>query len=160
MRERAAHPPVAVVFSGGGGVGRLAVRNRMRGLTKATRAQWRGDTRSHPYTDYTNAIPIVVTTLALLDECGPLAPIWWRFGHTGRETLHDALLDHDDADAYWRERDAREKAEKAARMEAGRRRREAEREASRCLVCRRPAEDYEQRGQAMRAVRGRPGRGR
>ena len=150
---RAGYPPVAVVFADNGTA--EVTRNRMQALLHATREQWAGDSRTGHYTDYTHAIPIVVTTLELLREQGPQGPIWWRFGHTGRETLHQALANPDDAAAYWRERRARERL---AELEAEREEREAEyeelRDATRCPVCHRAADQYEDPDDA--AVRGTP----
>ncbi|MFC1428507.1 replication-relaxation family protein [Streptacidiphilus sp. N1-12] len=150
---REGYPPVAVVFADNGTA--EVTRNRMQALLHATREQWAGDSRTGHYTDYTHAIPIVVTTLELLRAHGPQAPIWWRFGHTGRETLHQALANPDDAAGYWRERRARERR---AALEAERQEREAEREelrdATRCPVCHRAADQYEDPDDA--SVRGTP----
>ena len=140
------YPPVAVVFADN--ATELVTRNRMRELAKATRSEWRGDTGNGVYADYSRRIPVVVTTLDLLRRHGPMAPIWWRFGHSGRETLLQALANPDDATAYWDQRDAREQADALARQEAEREREEAEREATRCPDCHRTADQYEDPGQA------------
>ncbi|MFG2918871.1 hypothetical protein ACGF0D_39055 [Kitasatospora sp. NPDC048298] len=36
-------------------------------------------------------MPIVATTLELPAEHGPLGPVWWRFGRSGRHSLIEAL---------------------------------------------------------------------
>ncbi|MFJ5927545.1 hypothetical protein ACIQF6_33620 [Kitasatospora sp. NPDC092948] len=47
-----------------------------------------------------DAVPVVVTILELLAEHGPLGPIWWRFGGSGRHSLIEALENPDNRAAY------------------------------------------------------------
>ncbi|WP_078635886.1 replication-relaxation family protein [Streptomyces sp. NRRL F-2890] len=134
---REGHPPVAVVFTG---AGPRSLANREQQLGELTRSHWAGHRRSasswlepeESYVDYSDAIPIIATTLDLLREHGPLGAVWWRYGHSGRETLADALANPDDKHAYNVRRQKRDDA-----TDARRRAEEAEREASRpvCTSC-------------------------
>ncbi|MFD5467741.1 hypothetical protein ACFWIQ_33730 [Kitasatospora sp. NPDC127059] len=45
--------------------------------------------------DRTDAVPVVATTLELLAEHGPLGPVRWRFGRSGRHCLVEALENPD-----------------------------------------------------------------
>lgn len=78
--------------------------------------------------DYSQAVPVVVTTLEQLQEHGADAAVWRRLGRTGEQTL-TATLDNPDGDALFRDQEARADAEEE-------RRRVAEREAQR-PVCKR-----------------------
>ncbi|MEV6251281.1 hypothetical protein AB0M38_34715 [Streptomyces sp. NPDC051742] len=78
--------------------------------------------------DYSQAVPVVVTTLVQLTEHGADAVVWRRLGRKGEQTL-TAALDNPDGDALFREQKARAEAEEE-------RRRAAEREARR-PVCKR-----------------------
>jgi hypothetical protein len=139
---REGYPPVAVVFADN--ASETVTRNRMKALMEATREQWQGDRTSRVYTDYSRAVPIIVTTLGHLQQEGPLAAIWWRFGHTGRQTLDDALANYDDADAYWAKREEREQAKHLAQQDAERREQQrVARDATRCPVCRRAGDQFE-----------------
>jgi len=138
----AGYPPVAVVFADN--ASETVTRNRIKALEEATREQWQGDASNRAYTDYSRAIPILATSLVQLQQEGPQGAIWQRFGHTGLQTLADALTNPDDADAYWSRREARERAQAAAQREAERRKQQrAAREASRCPVCRRAADEFD-----------------
>ncbi len=133
---REGHPPVAVVFTG---VGPRSLATRQEQLGELTRTHWAGQAVDPSlwtgptdwYRDYADAIPIIVTTLDLLREHGPLGPVWWRYGHPGqpRETLADALANPDDQRAY----EARREQWKAA--EAERRRAEEDAREARRPVC-------------------------
>ncbi|MFD7510141.1 replication-relaxation family protein [Streptomyces sp. NPDC059853] len=130
---REGHPPVAVVFTG---AGPRSLANRQEQLGELTRTHWAGQATNPSmwtgptdwYSDYSNAIPIIVTTLDLLREHGPLGAVWWRYRHSGRETLANP----DDKHAYNVRRQKRDDA-----TDARRRVEEAEREASRpvCTSC-------------------------
>lgn len=127
-------PPVAIVYTGAGPRGLL---NRMNAVQDLSRPHWSGTTqrpggyyaeeRDH-YVDYSDAIPIIATTLTKLQESGPRNPIWWRHGHARWETLEDALTNHNDEAAYelreekrrqrWEEKQRRKEEERKRDMEA------------------------------------------
>ncbi|MFE4973571.1 hypothetical protein ACFRAR_15830 [Kitasatospora sp. NPDC056651] len=62
-------------------------------------------------------MPIVATTLELLAEHGPLGPIWWRFGRSGRHSLIEALENPNNRAAYDLRQAAREDEEHKAHQE-------------------------------------------
>lgn len=93
---RTGYPPIAVVLTGGSA---LVLCNRAKALLKLARPYWEGE-GYREFTDYHAAIPIVVTTLELLQQHGPLGEVWWRLGHTGRQSLGAALENSDDRAAY------------------------------------------------------------
>ncbi|MFL0395191.1 hypothetical protein ACH0CM_21015 [Streptomyces albus] len=78
--------------------------------------------------DYSQAVPVVVTTLEQLRQHGAGAAVWRRLGRSGEQTL-TAALDNPDGDALYRAQEARADAE-------DKRRRAAQREAQR-PVCKR-----------------------
>ncbi|MFL1906104.1 replication-relaxation family protein [Streptomyces tauricus] len=87
---REGHPPVAVVFNPGIRTGEQALKNRMNRVLDLTRAFWSGtwEPRSSyggepddGYRDYSDAIPLLSTTLPRLQAGGPLGLVWWRCGH-------------------------------------------------------------------------------
>ncbi|MER7682317.1 replication-relaxation family protein [Streptomyces sp. NPDC096934] len=109
---REGYPPIAVVFDPGTRLGDQALKNRMKRVLDLTREHWTGSyksfggydgDRSDGYAEYDDAIPVIFTTLARLQDLGPLAAVWWRCGHRRWETLADALDNPDDRDA-WRRR--------------------------------------------------------
>ncbi|MET8291738.1 hypothetical protein ABZV80_42290 [Streptomyces sp. NPDC005132] len=110
---RDGYPPVAVVFDPGTRLGEQALKNRMNRVLDLTRVHWSGKYQklggygSEPdgYVDYGDAIPVLFTTLDRIQDCGPLAPVWWRCGHRRWETLPDALDNPQDRRA-WRRREA------------------------------------------------------
>ncbi|MEU5583264.1 hypothetical protein ABZ791_37570 [Streptomyces huasconensis] len=79
--------------------------------------------------DYSQAVPVVVTTLEQLQEHGAGAAVWRRLGQTREQTL-TAALNNPDGHALYRAQEARAEAEDE-------RRRAAEREARRpvCTHC-------------------------
>ncbi|WP_244302582.1 hypothetical protein [Streptomyces viridosporus] len=83
--------------------------------------------------DYSQAVPVVVTTLEQLTQHGVGAAVWRRLGRDGEQTLTDAL-DNPDGDALHRRQYARAEAEDE-------RRRAAEREAQR-PVCKRCGQKF------------------
>jgi hypothetical protein len=137
---RAGYPPVAVVFTGGSDT---VLRNRMAAMRDLARPYWQGDTRYAGFTDYESAIPIVVTTLARLQQHGPLGAVWWRLGHSGLQTLGQALANPDGLAAYRARQAAQAEAERLAAQALEPARPPPERAAARCPVCRRAADEYD-----------------
>ncbi|MFJ3674045.1 replication-relaxation family protein [Streptomyces sp. NPDC090106] len=109
---RQGHPPVVVVFNPGSRAGQEALKNRMNRVLDLTRDVWSGRYENmgstlgkrDGYQDYTDAVPLVFTTLPRLQADGPLEPVWWRCGHRQWETLADAL-DNPDGIEAWQVRD-------------------------------------------------------
>ncbi|MGW3273883.1 replication-relaxation family protein [Streptomyces kronopolitis] len=105
---REGYPPLAIVFTKQ--VGPAAMNNRINSVMRLAEQYWAGqhcefDTsygsdERDGYTDYTDAVPILVTTLDRLREHGPLGPVWFRFGHPTLQNLADALDDPDDERAF------------------------------------------------------------
>ncbi|WP_030558207.1 hypothetical protein [Kitasatospora aureofaciens] len=86
---RAGYPPVALVVTDAGPV---ALANRQEAVGELSAECWRGrwcrevrDDNDDGWREYDDAVPIVATTLELLAARGPLGPIWWRFGRSGRQ---------------------------------------------------------------------------
>ncbi|MGW3635786.1 replication-relaxation family protein [Streptomyces sp. NPDC005122] len=107
---REGYPPIAVVFDPGTRLGEQALKNRMTRVLDLTRDHWAGRHVRYSadgYVDYSDAIPVLFTTLARLQDSGPLAAVWWRCGHRRWETLTDALDNPNDADAWHCRDDAR-----------------------------------------------------
>ncbi|AJT61774.1 hypothetical protein T261_0081 [Streptomyces lydicus] len=77
------------------------MNNRIDRVMLLTEVHWAGEYKEFStsyvgdgrdgYTDFTDAVPILVTTLHRLREHGPLGPVWFRFGHPTWQTLPDAL---------------------------------------------------------------------
>ncbi|WP_406483269.1 replication-relaxation family protein [Streptomyces platensis] len=120
---REGYPPLAIVFTKQ--VGPTAMNNRINSVMRLTQAHWAGqycefatsyssDERDG-YTDYTDAVPILVTTLDRLREHGPLGPVWFRFGHPTWQTLTDALDNPDDERAFRRRQRRRDQLRKQQR---------------------------------------------
>ncbi|MET8081209.1 replication-relaxation family protein [Streptomyces sp. NPDC005303] len=131
---REGHPPVAVVFNPGIRTGEQALKNRMNRVLELTRDLWSGryermgSVLSDPadgYTNYTDAIPLLFTTLPRLKEHGPIEAVWWRCGHRQWETLTDALANPDDIDA-WHHRDEEHRRERDQQLEQERLQQEAD----------------------------------
>ncbi|MCX4571694.1 hypothetical protein OHB41_00365 [Streptomyces sp. NBC_01571] len=86
---RDGYPAIAVVFDPGTRLGEQALKNRMNRVLDLTRAHWSGTYQKlggyggepDGYLDFTDAIPVLFTTLDRIQESGPLAPVWWRCGH-------------------------------------------------------------------------------
>nr|WP_239155658.1 replication-relaxation family protein [Streptomyces sp. SID14446] len=117
---RDGHPPLAFVFNPGTRMGSRALKNRMNTVLKNTRQVWSGDyhadrgygvpaSERDGYYDFTDAIPVLFTTLDRLQAGGPHAPVWWRCGHGQWETLSDALDNPADQRA-WEARDTARRA--------------------------------------------------
>ncbi|WP_406203244.1 replication-relaxation family protein [Streptomyces decoyicus] len=137
---REGYPPLAIVFTKQ--VGPAAMNNRINNVMRLTKAHWAGqycefDTsygsdERDGYTDYTDAVPILVTTLDRLREHGPLGPVWSRFGHPTRQTLSDALDNPDDERAFGRRQRRRDQlSEQQREQEEQRRERERQEERER-----------------------------
>ncbi|MFE2823267.1 replication-relaxation family protein [Streptomyces sp. NPDC059271] len=116
---RDGHPPLVFVFNPGTRIGPQALKNRMNTVLQNTRQVWSGDYQSDRgygsakerdgYYDFTDAIPVLFTTLERLQAGGPHAPVWWRCGHGQWETLPDALDNPADHRA-WQARDTARRA--------------------------------------------------
>ncbi|MFE5586938.1 replication-relaxation family protein [Kitasatospora sp. NPDC056531] len=96
---RPGYPPVALVVTDAGPV---ALANRQQAVTDLSADCWRGrwrrevrDYNDDGWREYDDAVPIVATTLELLATRGPLGPVWWRFGRSGRHShkAHQELMD-------------------------------------------------------------------
>ncbi|MCM2424255.1 replication-relaxation family protein [Streptomyces sp. RKAG293] len=72
-------PPLAFVFTG---AGPRALANRMQTLGELTREHWAAEERQYVggdgYLDFTGRVPLVLTTLELLQQHGPQGPVWRR----------------------------------------------------------------------------------
>ncbi|MFJ8351491.1 replication-relaxation family protein [Streptomyces sp. NPDC094153] len=110
---REGYPPVAVIFNPGTRLGAAGLKNRMNQVMELTRVIWSGSYEGmHPfgqarqdgYYDYTDAIPVLFTTLERLKVDGPRGAVWWRCGHGQWEDLPTALANPNDVDA-WHARD-------------------------------------------------------
>jgi protein involved in plasmid replication-relaxation len=140
--NREGHPPVAIVFTGGG---QRSLTNRMTKVRELTRDYWGARWQSYGgwrseaseddgWREYNDTVPILATTLPLLKQHGPYGAIWWRYGyrHKPLETLAAALVNHNNHDAYMarneadRQRREAEEAERRRRNEADRQRLEDE----------------------------------
>ncbi|WP_331718585.1 replication-relaxation family protein (plasmid) [Streptomyces sp. NBC_00289] len=127
---RDGHPPILIVFNPGTRTGPQALKNRMNTVMELTRTAWSGD--YHPdrgygaqdkdgFYDYTDAIPLLFTTLDRLQADSPRGVVWWRCGHGQWETLPAALANPADHSA-WHARDEQRRlrhkeAEEASRQE-------------------------------------------
>jgi hypothetical protein len=114
-------PPVAFVFAD---TTEAKVANTVAVLEEAGRRYWaprryqtihRGITAK----DYSQAVPVVVTTLEQLQEHGAGAAVWRRLGRKGEQTL-TAALDNPDGDVLFRDQAARADAEEERRCAAER----------------------------------------
>ncbi|MFF0190811.1 replication-relaxation family protein [Streptomyces sp. NPDC005244] len=120
--ERDGHPPLVFVFNPGTRIGAQGLKNRMYTVMEGTRQIWCGDYRADRgygspkerdgYWDFTDAVPVVFTTLERLQAGGPHAAVWWRCGHRQWETLTDALDNPGDRRAWSVREDARRVQEK------------------------------------------------
>ncbi|MFE9989782.1 replication-relaxation family protein [Streptomyces sp. NPDC005381] len=117
--SREGHPPLVFVFNPGTRIGPQVLKNRMTTVLKGTRQVWSGDYQAglgygsseerDGYWDFTDAIPVLFSTLDRLQAGGPHAAVWWRCGHRQWETLPDALDNPTDHRAW----QAREKVRRA-----------------------------------------------
>ncbi|MEV5787763.1 replication-relaxation family protein [Streptomyces sp. NPDC052287] len=116
---RDGYPPIVVVFEPGTRLGEQALKNRMNRVLDLTRAHWSGKYQKlggfggepDGFVDFSDAIPVLFTTLDRIRQSGPLAPVWWRCGHRGWETLTDALDNPGDRRAWRRREDERDAAQ-------------------------------------------------
>ncbi|MFJ3794242.1 replication-relaxation family protein [Kitasatospora sp. NPDC090091] len=118
---RTGYPPVALVVTD---AGPLALANRQQAVADLSADGWRGrwcwevrDYNDDGWREYDDAVPIVATTLELLAEHGPLGPVWWRFGRSGRHPLIEALENPNNRAAYDLRQAAREDEEHKAHQE-------------------------------------------
>ncbi|WP_329501526.1 replication-relaxation family protein [Kitasatospora herbaricolor] len=136
--EHDPYPPVALVL--GGNLGRTALTNRLQRIEELTRPWWKPRwMRGHGddyYADYSDRIPILITTLEHLRTFGLAGPAWHRCGRDGRQTLAAALADPDGYSAY-QERSWREHEERRARDQ------ERDQERHRCPTCNRRPDEYD-----------------
>ncbi|MFE9813155.1 replication-relaxation family protein [Streptomyces sp. NPDC005548] len=100
--HRDGHPPLVFVFNPGHRIGPQALKNRMNTVMEGTRQVWSGNyqedrgygvpaSERDGYYDFTDAIPVLFTTLERLQAGGSRGSVWWRCGHRQWETLPDAL---------------------------------------------------------------------
>ncbi|WP_233436199.1 replication-relaxation family protein [Streptomyces anulatus] len=128
--------PLAFVFAD---TTEAKVDNTVQVLKEAGRRYWAPRRYESYYRkaitakDYSQAVPVVITTLEQLQEHGADAAVWRRLGRAGEQKLTDALDNPDGEDLYHRQ---------AARAEAEEERcRAAEREARR-PVCKRCGQKF------------------
>jgi hypothetical protein len=141
--RREGYPPLAIVFTGRADrpVSEQALMTRLATIGEMTREYWEPVPASERYgardgwLDYQDAIPVIATTLALLQQHGPLGPVWARYGREGVHPLTEAIKNWDTRGQY----DARRKAERdRARAEQYRRE-----EARRCPTCGKHPSEFE-----------------
>ncbi|MDJ0347617.1 replication-relaxation family protein [Streptomyces sp. H10-C2] len=122
-------PPLAFVFTG---AGPRALHNRMQELAALTREYWAADEcwyaqEDDGYLDFTDKVPLVLTTLDRLQEHGPHGPVWRRVAQErGQEfePLLTALTDTRTLAAY-QQRARKRRAAAEARWQAEQAAREA-----------------------------------
>lgn len=121
------------------GAGRTALDNRMRGVGQMSGGFWAGQEHTGRgygygstdaaadgdfYLDVTGKVPLVVATLDLLQQHGPMGPVWFRVvQERGRESeqLLQVLNDAHTKAGYDRHRELRRRAAEAAGAERQRR---------------------------------------
>lgn len=116
-RFAAPHPPLLFVFNPFGARNPNRTAATLADLTSwhwSGQPSWEGD-----YHDYSDKIPLLVTTLDLLRAHGPAGEVFQRFGRPAPQTLQDALGNP--------RKEAAERAQ-AERAQAERRRAESERQ--------------------------------
>lgn len=126
-------PPLAIVLTG---AGPTALAGRMRSVGRLSRELWAGTEHvdigygaATPgdgdfYLDFTDKVPLVITTLDRLQQHGPMGPVWFRFAQyrgTQPEPLLKALTDTHTAAEYRQRRKQRKRAAEAAEAEKQRR---------------------------------------
>ncbi|MFJ4681577.1 hypothetical protein [Kitasatospora sp. NPDC088783] len=90
---REGYPPVVLVLAGAS----ATTLNNPAGQVGDLAADfWRGRRRAEEYStdswlDYSDSIPIPVTSLDKLAELGPMGEVWWHYGRGGLLSLTDAL---------------------------------------------------------------------
>ncbi|MFF7705402.1 hypothetical protein [Streptomyces lydicus] len=129
---------MAIVFTKQ--VGATAMNNRINSVMRLTEEHWAGQYHHFApsygsdecdnYTDYADAVPILVTTLDRLREHGPLGPVWFRFGHPTWQSLADAL-DHPDDERAFKARQRRRDQLRKQQLEQEEQQRECERQEAR-----------------------------
>ncbi|MGW2376575.1 replication-relaxation family protein [Kitasatospora sp. NPDC001683] len=119
---RAGYPPVALVVTDAGPV---ALANRQEAVAELSAEVWGGrwctvrrdDNDGDGWRVYDDAVPVVATTLEMLAEHGPLGPVWWRFGRSGRHCLIEALENPNNRAAYDQRQAVREDEQQKAHQE-------------------------------------------
>jgi hypothetical protein len=116
-------PPLAIVLTG---AGPTALDNRIRTVADLSRRHWapqrttgyhhRADTAGDYYLDFTDRIPLVMTTLDRLQQHGPTGPTWFRIApdRTEPEPLLQALTDTRTQAGFDQRQDQRDQAAQAA----------------------------------------------
>ncbi|MEZ0094984.1 replication-relaxation family protein [Streptacidiphilus sp. EB129] len=134
------HPPVALVFGGGGPV---ALANGMQRVQELSRATWRPrHFKGEAWRDYDETIPIIATTQKLLAEQGADGEVWRRFGRDRLQTLQEALWNPDgealraqlarEAEEQRKAEQLQRDQEQQERARISRARREAQRQCAGC----------------------------
>ncbi|MGW2841808.1 replication-relaxation family protein [Streptomyces sp. NPDC001493] len=99
---RGGYPPLALVFAKS--LSPTSAMNRITAIRDLSTTAWEGKWHSGAatansgpsgYRDYTGTVPVIATTLALLQRQGPHGPVWWRYGHPDGQTLTGALENPD-----------------------------------------------------------------
>ncbi|MEU3464803.1 replication-relaxation family protein [Streptomyces sp. NPDC006733] len=128
-------PPLAFVFTG---AGPRALHNRMQELAALTSEHWAAADRQFDdgdgYLDFTDRVPLVLTTLDRLQEHGPHGPTWRRVAQERGADFEPLLTAFTDtrtkaayqqrattrraaAEARWQAEQAAHKAEQAQRLQ-------------------------------------------
>ncbi|MFD7645715.1 replication-relaxation family protein [Kitasatospora sp. NPDC059795] len=143
-------PPIALVVTG---TGPQALTNRLQAIYDLSREYFLPRRRKDQYgedswCDYDDAIPVIATTLELLQQYGPMGEVWWRFGRADHHlSLLDALEDWDtkaEYDERARIRSEEIAAENRRKIEA-KEKKEKERIARGCRNCHQPVEEWRRR---------------
>jgi len=124
LYPRTGLPPLAIVLTG---AGPTALDNRIRTVADLSREHWaprrmtgygyrRTDAVGDYYLDFTDRIPLVMTTLERLQRCGPTGPTWFRIapGRTEPEPLLQALTDTHTEAEFDQRQEQRDQAAEAA----------------------------------------------
>lgn len=123
ITERLALPPLLLVFHR---IGTRSPHSSWKLVTDRSRDHWQGHRTDYGYFNYDGRIPLVFTTIEVLREHGPTAPVFHRAGRDKPQTLIDAVGDPVRDAIVARERvrhqeQSRQRAlEAAAAREAGR----------------------------------------
>ncbi|MET8630868.1 hypothetical protein ABZW30_45525 [Kitasatospora sp. NPDC004669] len=128
-------PPIALVLTGAGPRGLDNLTGKVRDLTEEF---WKPESAWRPY-DFADRIPILTVRLDQLQQHGPQAPIWLRYGSEDLQTLTDALANRDYLQRTRARLAAQAQTAKAAEAEKERQ----ENEARRCPTCNRTPDQYE-----------------
>ncbi|MGW3077824.1 hypothetical protein [Kitasatospora sp. NPDC001132] len=104
--------------------GPVALEGRQQAVADLSAGCWRGrwcgevrDYNDDGWRECDDAVPIVATTLELLAARGPLGPVRWRFGRSGRHSLIEALENPNNRAAYDLRQAAREDEQQRVHQE-------------------------------------------